>query len=363
MSSKAETTASPPHSSQSRRFGGTLGRTLTVWFVLLALAPMIVVAWISYRQAEQTLTRSAVQTLQGAAQANIAFIQNWFDYRLMDIRSQAGDSHVIALAEHLNDALRSHGRSSTLTDKDGMTIEELIALRQTYDYLQDIYLIDASGKVLFSARGLLVPGSSLFDGQLAHSRFAALVRRVLQERAVLFSDIERYHLSAGQLTGFLGAPLRNIQGEPVGVLVMQLHLKRVYERMASVSDPQSGRFHYLVGDDGLLRSPMGTGITGVLEQTVATEQFRLWMREHGPDGLISSPQKEVAFEYLGPTGHTVIGLHHLVGLPGVNWALISRTFPPRKRDCVRHVVMVIFTRNWNTSYVFLAALKLKVEPG
>lgn len=99
--------------------------------------------------------------------------------------------------------------------------------------------------------------------------------------------------------------------------------------------------HYLVGADGLLRTSIDDQ-SEILERTIATEQFEKWRKEHAvgaEEGVVSKAYRckktsefqthdlehdyEEAFEYVGPNGEEVIGIHHSVRIFNIEWSLIS----------------------------------------
>ena len=65
----------------------------------------LVVATVSYMHATNRLLAAAESTLARDAHDHIRFIRNWFDYRFMDLRQQAGNpgfyTRIIAHLESL----------------------------------------------------------------------------------------------------------------------------------------------------------------------------------------------------------------------------------------------------------------------
>ncbi len=133
----------------------SINRTLMMWFMLLALLPMSLVAWIGYRQANTTLTQAAELNLEYAAGSKVAFIRNWFDYRFMDLRSQAENQHNAALLMQLREGLQQSGKSPADYVKSfdwarraDVAQNDLIALTRHYDYIYDLFLIDTEGNTV-----------------------------------------------------------------------------------------------------------------------------------------------------------------------------------------------------------------------
>ncbi len=64
-------------------------------------------------------------------------------------------------------------------------------------------------------------------------------------------------------------------------------------------------------------------LSDYLRQRVDTEQTRLWMAEHGPDGSEASGVTEDAFIYDGPSGERVLGVHKDITIGDVKWGVIA----------------------------------------
>ncbi len=307
----------------------SLGRTLILWFLLLALLPMSLVAWIGYQQANTSLTQAAADKLEFAAESKVAFLRNWFDYRFMDLNSQAENRHNAALLMQLREGLLQSGKSpaeyvKTVDWARRVEGDDLILLARRYDYIYDLYLIDIDGNILYTTARKSDLGVNLFTGPLAGTRFVRSVKISLEIGQAEFSDLERYAPSNNTIAGFLTAPLLDEFGSKAGVFAIRINLERIFKRIASGGqDARSSLIHYLAGEDGRLRTAFNNDPEEVLRKTIDTEQFRLWLREHGPHGQQPDEQAESVFGYTGPNGLPVLGVHQTVRLPGVNWVLIS----------------------------------------
>ncbi len=294
---------------------GSLKRTLTLWFLLLAVVPMTFISWISYSEMNLSLKQNANSKLFQAARAKTAFLQNWFDYRFMDLRGQAEDSQNANLLLKLRKGYLASGLPSSeyvksfewIKQVDG-TQNHLVSLSRHYDYIYDLFLIDLEGNILFSVVHESDLGSNLFKGPLSKTRFAASVAKTLQNGEARFSDIERYAPSNNKIAGFLTAPLLNEFGDKIGVFAIQIKLDRVLGRVEKTHDSGKSRVHFLVGDDGLLRTAIAGNYAEVLSRKF---------------DMTHSEVTEKSHDYIGVNGKEVIGFHQKLPLPNVNWILYS----------------------------------------
>ena len=303
----------------------SLSSSLIFWFLLLSLLPMTLVAWFSYQQANISLTKAASEELEQSAALNVRFIQNWFDFRFMDLNNQADDDHSIDLLSVLIDGLKNSGKNLAdyiNSDDWNRQVDErqkdFITLRRRYDYIYDILLIDTQGNILYTIARESDLGSNLFHGTYADTRLAKSVTETLQNGQSYFSDIERYAPSDNILTGFVTAPVLDKSGRKLGVLAIQLRLDRLYKAMNFAIN--GSLIHYLVGEDQLLRSTLKHRewiLDDVLKKAIDTRQAKIRFSEHGTQG-----QYDV-HDYTGPAGQQVLGIHYRIKLPGVSWMLIS----------------------------------------
>ncbi len=315
----------------------SLTHSLLLWFLLLALLPLSLNSWFSYHQATKGLTNVTAQKLEQGAQQKAQFIQSWFEYRFMDLSIQSESQRNSEFLIILKKGFQNSGKSlaeytksfswSLLVDEPQ---QDLVTFIRRYDYIHDIFLIDNAGNILYSVTRQSDLGTNLFNGIYADSVFAKTSKTTLETGQALFSDIERYAPSNDMLTGFLTAPMLNAQGDKIGIFAVQLRLEHVNEQMQDHTSFNS-LVHYLVGEDGLLRTPLNAKSDDVLTQRINTKQFDLWQDEHNNDEngfeykkeRQSNAHKEAAFKYLGYSSQHVLGVHQPIILPGVTWLLIS----------------------------------------
>lgn len=316
---------------QKIRFKYSLRQTLSIWFLLLALIPMTLTALLGYHNASNSLYNSAAKHLELAAKSNTRYIQNWFKYRVMDIRKQADSPQT---SQFLNQ-LKSQFKQSDIKLTDFVKSEnwskivdnqkELFLMMSHYDYIHDVLLIDNEGNILYTVLNGSSLGKNLFTGTLLNTRFSQSVKTSLQTGKTLFSDFERYNPSNNTLASFISSPVMDKNGKKIGLLAVQLlNAQFVVAIKGNVKD-QDFLNHYLIGTDGLLRTAIRNNQSEVLLRKINTEQFDLMQK--GQAGMLVQ-QQQTAFEYYGPDKHQVIGVHNEVLLPGVKWIHISEI----KRD-------------------------------
>ncbi|NOX10093.1 MAG: response regulator [Gammaproteobacteria bacterium] len=307
----------------------SLGRSLLIWFLLLALLPLSINAWIAHRQAVHSLTIAATEKLKQGAELKAFFIQNWFNYRLMNLRSQAEDHHNIQFLSALKKSFRDSGKKlSDFIESDSWRLlansqqNDIMTFFKRHNYIYDLFLIDEQGNILFTIEREFDLGTNIFTDDYAGTRFAIIAKETIAHQQALFSDFSGQASSNNLLSGFLTVPILDNKNKILGLFAIQLQLGQINEQILKLN-PDSSLTHYLVGADGLLRSPVSAIKTDHVLQRINTEQFQRWKNEYRENGTHSNDEIEPAFSYMGPNDKPVIGMHQTIRLPGVNWLLIS----------------------------------------
>lgn len=320
---------------QAHNPSSSLKRNLVLWFLLLALVPLSLKAWLGYRQTTDGLTASAIQELETSAQVKIKFIQNWFDYRFMDLKYQARNLNNVAflseLGTHFKDS--DHELLEFVESDAWNTLVEkfqgdIINFSLSYEYIEDVFLIDRNGNILYTVEREDELGKNLFAEPYAHTSFSKSVKKSLQIGQSFFSDLEHNQYSENQysdnqMTGFLTAPMLDDNNIKIGVFAIQIRMKQINTLMLGKNHVNS-LTHYLIGEDLALRTPSkkdGTKAFLTTDQKVNNEFLQSWDKVQGV--LESEEEYGEVFNYYNSNGEAVIGKYQTLRLPGVNWVLVS----------------------------------------
>ena len=332
--------AAPP---AEQRNDGSLSRDLFLWFLALALIPLLAVSAVSLYVSRESLTKEAGKALTTAAVLKRSELQSYFHNRARDLILQSDLKNNVALLEELRQALAESGdepasfvRGYTHARIAARHLTDLERFARLSDYY-DILLLDDTGNILFTLRNESDLGTNLFTGPLRDTLFADAARTALAHGSVIFSDLERYAPSADRLALFGAHVMVNEQGEKIGVMAMQLPYNRLDAIMANLTGLGESGQTYLVGPDQRLRSRTRDGDRDdVLTRILETEAVRHWRQRHllhhaataepetGPDG--SHNEEKHLHVALGPANQPVVGIHiPLTGLEriGLHWAMVA----------------------------------------
>lgn len=335
------------------RCRGGLKRRLLTWFLLLSLAPLIIVSAISYYSAKNRLREAAMDSLYTNVNSKAAFISNWFNYRFIDLQSQAAKSENARFIEALEGALQRSGKKSRefVRSKEWQAIVDrwggdLKTFRRLYGY-GDVFLIDTEGNILFTLNAKDDLGANLFQEPLADTKFSAAARQSLDTGDKAFSDLEYYSPARNAIAGFFTAAITNKAGKKAGLFAFRITSSQVEKAMRSKAGEEPHTHTYVIGYssknngvtfrsqaaaispyEGNNYSPgktriASTGMEAYLETPINTKQTRLWMAEHSREGAHMRDHSEEGFIYDDPNGTLVLGIHQTISIGGIEWGIIS----------------------------------------
>ena len=323
--------AALPHSKHSK--SRSLSRKLLFSFLILALLPMIVVAIITYQQANNGIRSAIINELEESAGLTVSYIQNWFEYRVMDIQIQASSAKNKGLLETLSQGFRESEKdlghyvvSDEWRSSVGRYQSSFFQLVEGYDYIYDLLIVDQKGNVLFSVNRNREFGRNLFATEFSETGLAQVVKRGISTNSPQFSNIVQAKLFNDQIGGFLSSPILDADGLAIGVIVFEINL----DRLASLFQPSVGEgiHNYLVGAEGLLK--LGANRNG---KHPVHHAFEVGHEQHlaeGENDSISTIESEFSvgvssnvFEYIGDNQHRVVGIKVPVRVVNSDWMLIS----------------------------------------
>jgi methyl-accepting chemotaxis protein len=183
----------------------------------------------------------------------------------------------------------------------------------------DVFLINANGDVVFTVALESDFGQNLTSGGLKSSGLGELFRQA--QGGVAVTDFSWYEPS-NEPASFVGVPLRDNNGQLVGVAAFQISLNQINEIMQERNGLGKTGETYLVGSDKLMRSdsyldPTGHSVKASFAGTVAkngcdTEAVR--------KGLAGQSGSEIIIDY---NGNPVLSSYAPVNIKGLNWVILA----------------------------------------
>ena len=308
-------------------------RSLVVHFsilvVVIAVMPLCILSYMHYKDSIRSVKDRVYQEMLHNATQDKRFLLNWFHYRKIDIETMSENTQVVSLMEDLIYAFHEKKVSSSKfvnsTKQFSVSIDEggeLEKLEDNYDYIDDIYLIDLQGNILYTNEYKVDLGLSLLQGTLKKTKFAKAFQQTVDDKQIHFSDLEHYAPADNKIRGFFTAPIVNEDGRLIGVFATAIKVTKLYALLERNSRYMQ---KYLVGVDGLLRSAINHDAATILSMKITTQQFKLYKTEHSVHSMKSADMREKIFLYKDPLHQDVYGVHTDIDILGVKWALISES--------------------------------------
>lgn len=302
----------------------SLRRTLLLSFILISILPLSMLAFFNFSYSNNHLQQNAFSNLEDITNINQQLINNWFHYRKIDLaaHSQLPTSHHLlsalssdyqANSLSLHKYVKSHNWKKIVDEQQN----NLITLKTQYDYIDDIYLIDSQGNILFSITKKIDLGENIYSGILSNSKFSQAIHHSYSTGQASFSDFERYAADGNKLTGFITAPILNSQGDKVGVFAIQLNIKVIFQLLSPMYNNSSQITQYLVGEDGFLRTPHANNTDSILRKKLNDRAIQ----------PIERPNAKINFfESKDLNGETLISQYQHLDILNTKWILVSEAY-------------------------------------
>jgi len=238
-------------------------------------------------------TEAANPTVQAALSG---FVSSW--------TAMEGDRTRALQATYITDNPHPEGAKDNLVAAGNNTRYDLVHTRY-HGYFRsvlasggydDIFLIDTSGNVVYSALKKPDFATGLADGRWQGTDLAAVWKMAMQAAPgeIRFVDFAAYAPAGGADAAFVAAPMFDRTGTRTGVLAFQMPTDRLNALM-QVSEGLGDTGHaFLVGDDGRLRNDLrfeGAATAGTPVEGAAGAETR---RFEPATGLMGNPVRRTS---------------------------------------------------------------------
>lgn len=322
------------------------------WILVLAITPLLLMALFSYTQFKAFALEEHANDLKKISLAKAANIEAWFESKIKEVEVQSRADSTVKLFESLlqgrfenNSTIKAYVKSDDWKSRVEALEHDLIVYSQAYDDIDEVALIDHQGNILYTTQKQTNLGNNIFRTSKNIKKFEITFNQALASPVAMFSGMDRYATWHKKILSFISIPVKhNSTGELLGLMTVRLKLKDILNQHQSTEHhafkkegEKSGKFnrlenehkfnnqilHYLVAQDGTLRSPIDGDWDQVLNRQVDNLAFRSWQKGKN----LAEHTSDLAFgvaEYVGVNGRKVIGTYENIELGGnVQWAFVS----------------------------------------
>jgi len=308
----------------------TIGRKLTMFFLLVGIIPLTVVGFLSYSNAHSSLTKEVKNRLKAVVALKKSMIESFFFERKEDAKVLAEDLLVKQAIGEFKDVIRE-------IQKSGFTGPELIEndkYRKVRDRFKgflefynkqhgyhNLFLIDNEGVVVYSAAEEVGFGH---DHGLLESWSNAI-----SSKGVCLTDTKLYASSQYDPAIFISVPIYDDGGALAGVIALQIPQNYIDGIMQQAEGMGQTGETYLVGSDYMFRSDSRLMTTETLLKAEAnTEAFRESFGGKGIfDGIYGDYTNESEAKAQGRDYSARLGGVPVVGvstyLADIGWVLVA----------------------------------------
>ncbi len=279
---------------------------LVASFLLVALLPIGIVGYLSFRTAKQALREARLAALASARDQGKQHIREYLDMMLSDMKYQAKNPGVQSVFKDLyvyldyaayldyakehRDApvdIQSEEYKKTLADIDPVFLRFLDNFQAERGY-EDILLIvgDSLGLIMYTGKKLSDLGASVTEGALKESALGKVWAKVMKTHKPALADFTTYAPS-GSVSGFLGVPVFSNENKFYGVAVLRFGPKQISEHLNAIGQVGKTGDAVVVGRNMLARSSSRFTPQGILTQRIDTEAAREGLAGHTGLGEIS----------------------------------------------------------------------------
>lgn len=241
-----------------------LRNRLIIIFSLIGILPVAIVAFISLVKSSSALERDALEQLTSLRDMKASQVESYLDNAKEDISilSNSRDIydlfHALQVYQELEEVFSENDTFEVDNiDYEGIWEERSENLLKYVDVLgyRDLLLVSANkGHIIYSVGKGPELGLNVKNNSNEKNPVAVLWRKVLDTKNISLQDFTPYDYRDGRPTLLIGAPVLNLRGHVVAVVMLELSGEVINGIMSQRSGLGATGETYLVGEDYLMRS-------------------------------------------------------------------------------------------------------------
>ncbi len=199
---------------------------LIIWFLIIALVPLLIVAYLGNNSSQKLLHEETAKYLSAVANKKGDKIESYLTEIERDIASLSRDRFFVEALIKLDTIVKEEGFDSLeYANLDREIRVVLSQYQQHYEYY-DTFFISTDGDVLFTLKKEDDFGTNLKTGPYRDTELASAFDRA---KTLLHSDISdfKYYTPSKDLAAFIAAPIYK-DGKIFGVLALQINTEEIF---------------------------------------------------------------------------------------------------------------------------------------
>lgn len=278
----------------------SLTQRFAIWFVLVALLPIMLVGYGLLHVFTKEISQAAIQQVASIADKKIEQIDSYLQERI-------NDANFIQASDITRQAIDEFAQVFRQSGADSMQYRALDKrYRAHYErYLagtgySDLLLISSDGWIVFSASHEADFATNLLDGPYQHAGLGEVFRQLRRTWQSNLSSFEYYPPSQGAIVAFVAVPIV-IDGDFHGVLALQIYSEHVFDVLTNnIGLGKSGET-IVTRKEGKntarIVAPLREDPAAVLKRTIALDQSPLALSVS--NSLDAKPGEGVVTDFRG----------------------------------------------------------------
>ncbi|MRI33602.1 hypothetical protein EOPP23_11450 [Endozoicomonas sp. OPT23] len=328
---------------QFRSIFGGLATTLSLWFFILSLGPVILIGLNEYHEGREAIEASRYEQLTTINELLSQQINDHFDQLVRSLYDTAdsASAFIKAFKDSPSTQVMDSEKPSKSAEYQQLVDDyssSFISFIRLHDF-SNLLLLDVNGNILYTANSYGELGLNLFEDKLADTAFSQAARHALELGLPAYADVSNYPHTGREKVSFFILPLQDDRGNNEGLLAAQLPALTVQGFFDDLSTGVKGINSYLLGRDQKIRYGTDFDHRQIMKRRLEGSLVEEWLghlhegsdfsdhhdhEEHHSDySSMASHERKHIKSYLGINGEKVLGTYHPIEIAGTELVLIS----------------------------------------
>lgn len=206
-----------------------IGAKLLIWFLLVALLPLLIAGSWAVRHAAHSLEEGVTANLVSTLHAKVRRVDLYFAEARQNIETLAHNPSVVTAMQQYEVAYRKSGVKSNEYAMLDRVMDPFLKYYQTYyedqERFYDLFLISPKGDVVYTVKRESDFGTNLLTGEYRDTELAKAFRTAAKAHVTEISDFRQYDPSR-EAAGFIATPIF-ADGRLIGVVALQISMREI----------------------------------------------------------------------------------------------------------------------------------------
>jgi len=203
----------------------SIATKLWVWFLIVAAAPLVIIGLLTNYSSIEKIKTEVSKRLNSVAESKTELINNYFKWRLEDVKILAENLSIIEASEKFTRAFEKHGLKSSEYKVIDKEFRRFLTYYKEGKGYSDILFISKAGDVVFTLMHEPDFGTNLVTGPYKDSELANVFSNAYTLMETEVSDF-KYYPPAAEPSSFIASPVRK-EGRLIGVIALQIDTREM----------------------------------------------------------------------------------------------------------------------------------------